>query len=174
MKSKTQKGEELKKGKEFLERSSFLAFVDFSKVSAEDLRKLRRELKSIGANLLVIKKRLLNILLKEKGADIDVKKLQSSIGTIFSSGDIEKTSGPVYKFFAGLDVPEGGDKRMWINHIVGGYNVEKNHPVSAEDVIFIGSLPPREVLLAQLLGMIAAPVRSLLYLMDQRSKTMSK
>ena len=43
-------------------------------------------------------------------------------------------------------------------------------PIDAAQVVFIGNLPPREVLLAQLLGMIAAPIRSFLYVLDQKSK----
>ena len=37
-------------------------------------------------------------------------------------------------------------------------------------VMRVGTLPTREVLLAQFLGMLAAPVRSFLYLLDQKSK----
>jgi ribosomal protein L10 len=42
--------------------------------------------------------------------------------------------------------------------------------LSAEEVLFVGQLPPREILLAQLLGMIAAPIKSFLYVLDQKSK----
>jgi hypothetical protein len=42
--------------------------------------------------------------------------------------------------------------------------------MTAEDVVYIGKLPPREVVLAQLLGMLAAPIRSFLYILDEKSK----
>ena len=170
MKSRTQKQEELKKGKELLQRAGALVFVDFSKVSAEELRRLRKELKGVGARLLVIKKRLLGLLLKEKGIEFNAKDNKLSLGAVFSEGDVEAVSGPVYKFFSGLAVPEGGEKDMWAKHIFGGYDIKANAPVDAERIIFIGKLPPREVLLAQLLGMLAAPIRKFMYLLQERSK----
>lgn len=170
MKSRIQKQEELKKGKKLLEKAKALVFVDFSKVPAEDLRKLRKELKAVGARLLVIKKRLLGLLLKEKGIELNSKENKLSLGAVFSESDIEAVSGPVYKFFSGMEVPEGADKNIWASHILGGYDIKASAKVGAEKIIFIGKLPPREILLAQLLGMLAAPLRSFMYILDQRSK----
>lgn len=170
MKTKAQKGEELKKGKELLGKSEVLIFSDFTKISTENMRKLRNEARAAGAELLVIKKRLLQLLLKEAGANFDLKQFKSSVGTVFSTGNAEKISGPVYKFFSKLEVKDGEDKAMWVKHILGGYDLKKHSPLAADEVIYIGKLPPREVLLAQLLGMLAGPLRSFMYLLDQKSK----
>jgi large subunit ribosomal protein L10 len=174
MKSKSQKQEELKKAKELLGKSNIIVFTDFTKISAENLRKLRSELKKAGANFLVIKKRLLNILFKERGIDFDVKQFKLSVGTLFSESDAEKVSGPVYKFFAALEVPEGSAKDLWIKHILGGYDLKNKVAIDASRLVFIGKLPPREILLAQLLGMLAAPIKSLLYVLDQKAKSVAK
>jgi len=171
MKTKAQKIEELKKAKALLERSQALIFADFTKIAAEDVRKFRAELKKMDANFLVIKKRLLALLLKERGIGVDLKQFKISVGTIFSEKGIDATAGPAFRFFSGLEVPEGGDKQTWIKHLLGGYDVKGNAPVDATQVVFIGKLPPREVLLAQLFGMLAAPIRSFMYLLDQKSKT---
>lgn len=173
MKTKAQKADELKKGKELFQKSHVLIFSDFTKMSAENMRKLRKELKTAGAELLVIKKRLLNLILKETGIDFDLTQFKSSIGTVFSSGDAEKISGPVYTFFSKLEVPEGQDKAMWVKHILGGYDVKGKAPIDAQQIVFIGKLPPREVLLAQLLGMLAAPLRSFMYLLQEKSKSVA-
>ncbi|MEK7076742.1 MAG: 50S ribosomal protein L10, partial [Patescibacteria group bacterium] len=82
MKTKTQKQEELKRGKELLEKSKFLLFADFTKVAAEDMRRLRRELAAVGGTFLVIKKRLLELMLKGKGMDFEAKKFKTSLGTV--------------------------------------------------------------------------------------------
>ena len=66
MKTKAQKENELKGAEALLKDSAALAFADFTKVSAEDLRRFRREVKTAGGDFLVIKKRLLNVLLKQK------------------------------------------------------------------------------------------------------------
>jgi len=173
MKTKVQKQTELNKAKELLEKSSAVLFADFTKIAAEDVRKLRMELKKNGANLLVIKKRLLSLLFKEKGIDTDLKKFKISIGTIFSPTGAEAVAGPAFKFFSGLEVPEGGDKNMWVSHLLGGYDVAAKTPVGVAQIVMIGKLPSREILLAQLLGTISAPIRSLLYVLDQKAKRSS-
>lgn len=170
MKTKTQKQAELAKAKDLLVKSSALLFADFTKVSAEDVRKLRTELKKNGANLLVVKKRLLCLLFKDEGVNVDLTQFKTSVGTLFSERGTEAAAGPAFKFFSGLEVPEGGDKDMWTAHLLGGYDVAAKQPVDAATIVMIGKLPPREVLLAQLLGMIAAPIRSFLYVLDQKAK----
>jgi large subunit ribosomal protein L10 len=170
MKSKAQKTEELKKARELLDKSEALIFADFTKIAAENVRKFRTELKKVGANFLVIKKRLLALLFKEQGIDVDLKKFKISIGTIFSERGTESVAGPAFKFLASLEVPEGGDKNMWVSHLLSGYELKSKLPVDAARIVMIGKLPPREVLLAQLLGMLSAPIKSLLYLLDQKAK----
>ena len=170
MKTKAQKSTELARAKELLEKSKALIFTDVTKVPAEDIRKLRSDLRKVGANFLVIKKRLLGLLLKEKGLTADLKDFKVSIGTIFSEHGLEKVAEPAYKFFSTLTVPEGAAKDVWIKHLLGGYDNKANTAVDAQQVVYIGKLPPREVLLAQLLGMLSAPIRSFLYVLDQKAK----
>ena len=114
--------------------------------------------------------RILGILLKEKGIDVDLKQFKTSVGTIFSEVDSEHIAGPAFKFFSGMEVPEGEAKDIWIKKILAGYNITAGTAMTAEDVVYIGKLPPREVVLAQLLGMLAAPIRSFLYILDEKSK----
>ena len=170
MKTRAQKEQELAKARELFDKSEALIFADFTKITAENLRKLRTELKKSGANFLVIKKRILGILLKEKGIDVDLKQFKTSVGTIFSEVDSERIAGPAFKFFSGMEVPEGEAKDVWIKKILAGYNIAAKTSMSAEDIIYIGKLPPREVVLAQLLGMLAAPIRSFLYILSEKSK----
>jgi large subunit ribosomal protein L10 len=170
MKTKSQKTEELAHAKTLLDKSQALIFTDFTKVTAENMRRFRRELEKAGAHFLVIKKRLLGILLKERGIAADLKQFKVSVGTIFSEGGIDKVAGPAFNFFSKLEVPEGGDKQMWVKHILSGQDLAKAAPLDAAQVVYIGKLPPREVLLAQLLGTMAGPIRSFLYLLDQKSK----
>lgn len=171
MKTKTQKGEELKEGKKLLDKSQALIFTDFSKVKTVETRKFRQQLKEVGANYFVIKKRLLGLLLKEKGMEgVDMKTLGPQLGTIFSENDIEKSAGPVYKFFYGIGGDTKAGRAESVKKILGAYDLKKKSFMEAKDVVYIGQLPPREVLLAQLLGMMAAPISSLLYVLNERAK----
>lgn len=174
MKTRVQKEQELANARELFNKSQALIFADFTKITAEDLRKLRIELKKPGANFLVIKKRILGILLKEKGIDVDLKQFKTSVGTIFSEADGEHIAGPAFKFFAGMEVAEGQPKDVWIKKILAGYDIAGKAVMDAEQIVYIGKLPPREVVLAQLLGMLAAPIRSFLYILDTKSKSQSE
>lgn len=173
MKTKVQKTEELKAGKKLLEKSQILIFTEFSKVGTADTRKLRQQLKEVQAKYFVIKKRLLGLLLKEQGIEVDTKTLGLQLGTIFSESDIEKSSAPVYKFFYGLGGDTKAGRTESVKKILGAYDIKKKSFIDAKDVVFIGQLPPREVLLAQLLGMMAAPISSLLYILKEKSKRSS-
>lgn len=170
MKTKAQKSEEMKKAKALLDKSEALIFADFTQISAENIRKFRNELKKTGSNFLVIKKRLLGLLLKERGIDANLNQFKVSVGTIFSEKGTDTIAGPAFRFMSSLEVPEGGDKTMWVKHLLGGYDLKGNAAVDAAQVVYIGKLPPREVLLAQLLGQLAAPLRSFMYLLDQKAK----
>src|SRR5580698_1034237 len=132
MKTRAQKEEELANARALFEKSQALIFADFSKITAENLRKLRMDLKKADANFLVIKKRILTILLKEKGIDVDLKQFKTSVGTIFSVADSEHIAGPAFKFFSGMEVPEGAAKDVWIKKILAGYDIKGGVAMDAQ------------------------------------------
>ncbi len=171
MKTKAQKNNEVEKGKKFLGESQALVFSDFTNIPTKDVSRLRRELKNIGGNLFVIKKRLLGIVLREQGVEFDLKKFKTQVATIFSKPDVEGISSPVYKFFSTLEVPEGKEKNVWMSRILGAYDLNEKVFVDAARVTVLGKLPSREVMLAQTLGILAAPIRSLLYILKKKSES---
>lgn len=165
MKTKAQKQVELKKGQDLFAESEGVLLVDFTKVSTADLRNLRKELKASGSKLLVLKKRLLSLIFTQKGINYSAKDLKTQVAAVFAK-DVESASSSVYKFFAALEK----EKKVEAGKILGGYDLKNSQELDAARVIFIGKLPPREALLGQLLGMLAAPIRSFLYVLDQKSK----
>ncbi len=164
MKTKQQKAEELKEGEALLNKSEAVLFFDFSKVKTSDLRNLRRELKASGNPLFIIKRRLLALLLKKQNEELEALP-KASIATVFVS-NIESAAASVYKFFSALEK----EKKVEAGKILGGYDAKAKIMIPKERVMMIGQLPPREILLAQLLGMIAAPIRSFLYVLSEKSK----
>ncbi|TSC81730.1 MAG: 50S ribosomal protein L10 [Parcubacteria group bacterium Gr01-1014_20] len=168
MKTKAQKQTELEKAKKLFAKSRTLILTDFGRIKVNDLKKLRTALREQGADYMVMKKRLLGLLLKEKGIEFDSKAHKLSIGAIYSDKHIEEIAAPVVKFFGNL-----GEEIKAVEKVLGGYHVEGKAFIEPKHVIMIGNLPPREVLLAQLLGMLQAPVSSLLYLFQERSKKLA-
>ena len=73
-----------------------------------------------------------------------------------------KITGPIYKFFKEFE--KKGFK------ILGLYDLLEKKFSDAETVKMIGQLPPKEILLAQLVGTIAAPIRTLMYVLQEHNK----
>jgi large subunit ribosomal protein L10 len=165
MKTKAQKATELAKGQELFAASEGVLLVDFTKVATSDMRELRKELRANGSRLMVLKKRLLSLMFKEKGIDYSAKDMKTQVAAIFAS-NVESASSSIYKFFAGLEKA----KKIEGPKILGGYDMKGGRSMDAAYVTMMGKLPPREALLGQLLGMLAAPIRSFLYVLDQKAK----
>lgn len=159
MKTRVQKSEEIEEGKKLLSGAATLIFTDFSRTPAEEIRRLRRSLKDIGAAFKVLKKRLLRIVLKENQIDFDPKSFESQFGTVFAPGEISEPASLLYKFSKGKEFK-----------ILGGYDLKEKTSLEAEKIKLIGQLPSREVLLAQVVGAIVAPIKAFLYVLSQKSK----
>ena len=158
--TKAQKETAVEAGKSELEKAKVLLFADFAGSKVEELRELRQTLRATGAKFQVLKKRLLKIALQQKGIDFDPLKFEGQVGTIFSAGEISDVVGPAYKF----SKDHAGFK------LLGGLDVEKKEEVSFETIQMIGSLPSREILLAQLIRALTAPLRGLMYILSEKSK----
>jgi large subunit ribosomal protein L10 len=158
MKSKQQKNLEIKSGEELFKKSQSLIFVDFSKVPTQNLRLLKTKLKKIGAQFKVIKKRLLRIIFKENKIDFDPQaNFEGQMGTIFSPEDVYSSAGPVHKSLEGIQA-------------VGAYDLKEKQFLTIDAFKKIALLPSREVLLSQVVGMIAAPIKMFLFILNEKSK----
>jgi len=158
--TKQQKENVIEEGKKDLGDSSLLLFTDYKGTSVEDMGELRSTLKGINAKMKVIKKRLLKIILKDSGIEFDPTSLEGQVAVVFADGDISDIAGPVYSF---AKDHEGFD-------VLGGIDLNEKKEISRETVIKIGALPPREVLIAQVVGSIAAPLRGLMYVLKGKSE----
>ena len=155
MLTKLQKAQQIEIGKKLIEESRSLIFVDFGGVSVKNLENLRRKLKEVGANLKVIKKRLLRIAFENRNLDFNPEQFELQVGTIFSPKEVYEVAGSVLK--SGVKV-------------LGGYDLELKNYFDADKVKYFGQLPSREILLGQLVGVLSAPIRMLLYIMQERGK----
>jgi len=139
-----------------LEKSRSLLFVDFSGAKTKEITELRRSLKKINARLDVIKKKLLRIAFERIGKKFDPEVFESQAATIFSKEEI-------------YGIAAAAEKAKSVK-ILGGFDLKTDEFFDAEKAIFFGKLPSREILLGQLVGTIASPIRALLYILSERSK----
>ena len=145
MKSKAQKQEELDHGAEAFGKKPCARFHGFHEKFPR--RTSDGSAASFGKPMRIFwssKKRLLAILLKEQGIDTDLAQFKTSIGTIFSRGDVEKIAGPAYAFFSNWD-SEGGAKDVWVKHLLGGYDLAKKQPLDGAALVFMASSRPAKL-----------------------------
>lgn len=165
MLTKDQKRKQIDLGLDKIKASQNLVFVDFHKVSAEDIKRLRKELKGVGADFKLIKKRLLRLVFKEAGLDFDPTQFKAQVGTIFLPEDLSSSAPAIYKFSKALEKAKKGDFK-----VLGGFNILEKKFIDVNEFNTIANLPSQEVLLAQVVMMLTMPIKQLMFLLQERSK----
>jgi len=174
MLTKTQKNKIIEEVQNLVKTNKILLFTDFTGTSVGEIKLLRRLVSNLDAKYKVIKKKLMRVALENLNINFNPEQFESQLGTIFSSNDISEIAAPVYKFFKEVEKKgfsaRGGPALS--GKILGAYDLEKGEFLDGDFVRKIGQLPSREILLAQLAGMLSAPVRMFLYVLDQKTKQM--
>lgn len=166
--TKLQKQEQVDLGLEKMKASQNLVFVDFNKVSVENIKRLRRELKKLGADFKVLKKRLLKLALQKGGMDFDPLQFKAQLGTIFLPKDLSDFAAQIYKFAKDLERSRKGEFK-----VLGSWNLLEKKFVDANEFNLIAKLPSREVLLAQVAMMLTMPIKQMMNVLNERSKQLS-
>ncbi|MFA6495398.1 MAG: 50S ribosomal protein L10 [Candidatus Paceibacterota bacterium] len=167
MKTKKQKTQDLEKGGALAHKAQALVFVDFSQAPTKEVEGLKRAIDSVQGVYKVIKKRLLGIILKNEDIPIGMEQFEGQLATIFSEKDISDTAGTVYQFL------KGKAKEFPAFRMVGGYDMASKTFFDVAAIEIIGKLPSRDVLLAQFVGLLSTPTRSLVHTLDQIAKKKS-
>lgn len=155
--------------KEKLENSSIVIAAGFSGMGSNQMVDLRRRMRDGGVEFVVIKNNLLN--LAADAADIPQLKdiITGQTGIAFGYEDPVTAAKTV-----NAAAVAGGILR------INGAVVDRGVPMAASEVSRLAALPPRPVLVAQLLGnmqsplygllsVLSGPLRSLAYLLQARS-----
>jgi len=167
--TKEKKKEIIKKIKENLEKEKIILFVDIAGLKAKDIFELRRELKKNSALLMVAKKTLINLALKENNIPFEKEKYQGELGLVFGFGDEVEPAKIV-------------DKAVKVNEhlkILGG--LLNREIITKEKVVEIAKLCSKEETRAKLIGCLNSPmfnllnilngnIKSLIYILKQRAE----
>lgn len=162
MKTKVQKNQAVDEAKKLIKESNNMFFVDFTGTGVEDMKALRRTLRGMDVKTKVIKKKLLRVALEKEKVDFNPEQFEEQLATIFSPKDISEVAGPIYRFYK--------EKEKKGFKILGAYDLQNSNFLDETMVKRIGQLPSREILLSQLLGMLQAPIKMFMYVLDQKSK----
>jgi len=148
-----------------LKENETAVFAGFNGVLVEDFKKLKRDLKKVGADLKVVKKRLLNISLKNSGINFDAMTAKSQMTAIFAKGDLTSVAAIINKFAKAIKKSKNGEFE-----VLGAYDTKENRLVDAKEFNIVATLPSREVLLSQIAMMLTMPIKKIMIGLNERAK----
>jgi large subunit ribosomal protein L10 len=145
---------------QMIEDSSFLFFVSYKGLNVKNFSALRDQLAEKDADCRVLKNRLIRKAAELKGIDaLKDFDLKDDTAMIFGSGDASATAKVISEFF----------KKHSEVEAKGGYM--EGSVLDVESVNAIATLPSREVLLSQLIGVIQAPAVNLVSVLNQKTSS---
>lgn len=137
------------------ENVSAVVFADFFGMKTKDMNELRKSAKSMNGNVQIVKKTLAERGLKDVIPN-EVLRRPGGVATIWFKGeDITACFKAVWRF----------SKKNEALKILGGYTRDIG-ALSERQVLTIAQLPPRDVLIAQFVGVIASPLHGIVTVLN--------
>lgn len=129
----------------FKERPNFI-ITSYMGSSVSDIELLRRNLKKTSSSYFVVKNSILKVIFDKIKLKDEISKIDSGMGISLSGEDIISTCKILVTF------AKDHEKFKIKGAIIDG------KPVSIEKVKVLASLPPKDVLMAQVVGGIKSPI----------------
>lgn len=139
-----------------IEASSYMVLVGYKGLTVEAITSLRGRMRTAGSRVTVVRNTFLTKIIGEMGWGGAESLVKGPVAIVTGSGDVAEVSKILKEFAA-------ESKIMVIKGGTMGGTV-----LSVEDVNDIAGLPSRHVMLATLVGAIAAPLTSLVGVMSQK------
>jgi large subunit ribosomal protein L7/L12 len=130
------------------QESKMAIFIDFSGLEANKMVYFRRSIKGSGGEMKVYKNSLISRAISRLG--LEIGPISGPTGIIFCYDDPAKVAKTLMDFVKAEEKPRVK------------FGVLDKKAIGAGEVELIASLPPKEVLLARVIGAIAAPISSLI------------
>jgi len=146
----TQKASTIEQAKEWYSKASGVVFTDYRGLKVKEFQALRKSLREKGAEIHVIKNTLFRVAAGDDVNNLPYELHNGPTAVTFiygSEGDAAK---------ALVDFAKTHEK----NFIVKG-GMFGGKAFTDKDVVSLSKLPPKEVLIAQVIGTIAAPLSNL-------------
>jgi len=128
---------------------------EYRGMSVAETTEVRRKLRAVRGELKVAKNTLIRRALKDTGYTSLEDKLGGPVGLIISTEDPVEIAKTVVGF------KDLGEKFKLRGGVVDG------SPVTVEEIQALATLPPKEVILGQLLGILQAPATQLVRLLNE-------
>ena len=135
--------------------SAGFVLTQYSAMSANKANEFRKEMAKIGAHFEVVKKRVFIKAADQLDLKFDLDALSGHVGVVIAANDLLEATKAVIKFSDG-----GGAAFGLLGGLFDGLIV------SAEEAVQLSKLPSKDVMRAEFLGLLEAPMASMLGVVD--------
>ena len=136
--------------RDLLSRSTIAILTDYRGLTVSDLSRLRRRLREAGVEYRVVKNTLARFAAEQAGKTNLVRLLEGPTAIAFGHENVVELAKSLVEFARTSRVPF-----TMRGAILDG------QVLSAEDVVNLSTLPPREVLVGKLMGGLKSPIYGL-------------
>ncbi|HVN63702.1 MAG TPA: 50S ribosomal protein L10 [Candidatus Binataceae bacterium] len=143
-------------------RASIALVAEYRGITAAESTEFRRRLRAVRGEMRVAKNTLVRRAIKDTGYTALDTHLGGQVGVILSYEDPVELAKTVTSF------KELGDKLKVRGAVLGG------RALSPAELQELASLPPREIVLAQLLGLLNAPATRLVRLLNEPGSALAR
>lgn len=137
-----------------IEKADLIIFTDYRGLNVEDMTTLRNRLRLPGVEYRVVKNSMIEIALSKCGYEEIINQIDGPNAVLFSNDDLVTPAKAIYQFIK---------ERKKLEVRMG---ILQGKVTGAERIKALADLPPKEVLLAQVVGTMQAPITSLVYVLN--------
>lgn len=135
--------------KEKIQKAKAMVFTNYQGLTHKQLEELKKELKKSEAEFAATKNTLLKIALGKERISGQEDKFRQPTGTMYLYGDIVNPLKILVRMIKDTEKPQIK------------FGLLEDKIISDKEVMKLATLPSREVLLSQLMGMLQSPIQGL-------------
>jgi len=133
--------------KQLFDGSKATFLVKYQGLNVNNMQRLRRNLREVNGELCVTKTTLMKIAAQDvAGSEAFRNEFKDQVGLVFVKGDVSSVAKKL-KIFA--------DEHAALKVLTGFFEARV---LTKQDIDFLATLPAKEVLIAQMLGTMQAPI----------------
>jgi len=133
-----------------MSNSQAIILTEYRGLTVASITELRRRMRELGCSFQVVKNTLFELALREAGMPIPTELLKGPVAAGYAGQEIPSTVKALLEFARETDI-------LKVTGAIVG-----NRILDADGIQALATLPPREVLLAQLLGAVQGPMGNLI------------
>lgn len=147
---------------EKLTKSPFVLVTDYQRMKVDQFSELRNRLQPAGAEVRVVKNSFLKRAMKDSGLPDVGDQLTGQTAVVMGEKDVAPVAKILKTFAAEFKIA------------ALKIGVVDKSVLATKDIEALAELPPREVLLAQLLGLLMSPMNGLARLLNEPGASLAR